>query len=325
MMNLWRIPVEEQTGKPLGPPEAMTNGVLGWSYAPSFSQDGRRMLFVAGGPRTWVERVPFDARKEAVTGEGVRIAEGEQPRIVGNLVAFQPTGPSEDLAVMSPDGTGRRKLTDDVFRDRMFRASPDGQRIAFASDRGGALDLWLIGVDGTMLKQLTQMAPIASPVWSPDGKRMAGCQFTKGTFLLDPSRSWNEQTPEALPPLPGPDQLFCVLDWSPDGRLLVGFAIGPQGPTSGTWTWSFETREYRRYDTPGSASAHRWLSDSRRVLFLQDSTIMMLDTGDNRLHPVLQLAPDKPTEIFVTPDDQWIYFSRYLLEGDIWMATLRER
>lgn len=324
MMNLWRIPVDEQTGKPLGPPEAMTNGVLGWSYAPSISRDGRRMLFVAGGPRSWVGRMPFDARKEAVTGEEVRIAEGEQPRDAGNLVAFQLLSPSENLAVISPDGTGRRKLTDDVFRDRMPRVSPDGQRIAFASDRGGALDLWLIGMDGTVFKQLTQMAPIAAPVWSPDGKRMSGCHFTKGTFLLDPSRAWNEQTPEALPPLPGPGQVFCALDWSPDGRMLVGFAIGPEGPSAGTWTWSFETREYQRYDTQAGAASHRWLSDSRRVLYIQDSTAMLLDTVSKRLNPVLSINPDRLTDIFVTQDNRWIYFSRYSLEGDIWMATLNE-
>lgn len=52
--------------------------------------------------------------------------------------------------------------------------SPDGQRIAFESDRGSAEGLYaifLINADGRGLVQITDYALNAThPVWSPDGQ-----------------------------------------------------------------------------------------------------------------------------------------------------------
>jgi Tol biopolymer transport system component len=54
--------------------------------------------------------------------------------------------------------------------------SPDGSRIAFASDRAGeALDIWLAAADGTSPARLTRgpARGSSSPRWSPDGKAIA--------------------------------------------------------------------------------------------------------------------------------------------------------
>jgi len=53
--------------------------------------------------------------------------------------------------------------------------SPDGQRIAFTSDRSGSFEIWIANSDGTNQTQLTSMkAPDSgSPRWSPDGKTIA--------------------------------------------------------------------------------------------------------------------------------------------------------
>ncbi len=58
--------------------------------------------------------------------------------------------------------------------DSQPRWSPDGQTLAFVSDRGGDRQIWLINRFGGEARQLTFMRHGASnPVWSPDGKRIA--------------------------------------------------------------------------------------------------------------------------------------------------------
>ena len=53
--------------------------------------------------------------------------------------------------------------------------SPDGRRIAFASNRSGSFEIYVCNVDGSNQLQLTSMqAPdTGTPRWSPDGKQIA--------------------------------------------------------------------------------------------------------------------------------------------------------
>jgi Tol biopolymer transport system component len=53
--------------------------------------------------------------------------------------------------------------------------SPDGTRIAFASDRSGSAEIWISNSDGTNQVQLTSLkaAQLGTPSWSPDGMTIA--------------------------------------------------------------------------------------------------------------------------------------------------------
>jgi eukaryotic-like serine/threonine-protein kinase len=52
--------------------------------------------------------------------------------------------------------------------------SPDGKRIAFASDRSGSQEVWVSNSDGSNPVQLTSLGGHSgSPRWSPDGRRLA--------------------------------------------------------------------------------------------------------------------------------------------------------
>src|SRR5690349_8191780 len=58
-----------------------------------------------------------------------------------------------------------------------FKVSPDGTKIVFAlrstdiEANKGRVDLWLVGADGTGLKQLTtHEGNETDPSWAPDGK-----------------------------------------------------------------------------------------------------------------------------------------------------------
>lgn len=51
--------------------------------------------------------------------------------------------------IVNRDGSNWRDLTNDKYFDRHPRWSPDGKRIAFASDRSGGYEIWMINIDGT--------------------------------------------------------------------------------------------------------------------------------------------------------------------------------
>ncbi len=56
--------------------------------------------------------------------------------------------------------------------------SPDGKRIAFASNRSGNMDIWTANIDGSGPRRLTSTAAQeTAPVWSPTGQEIA---FTSG-------------------------------------------------------------------------------------------------------------------------------------------------
>src|SRR5262249_29921470 len=49
--------------------------------------------------------------------------------------------------------------------------SPDGQQLAFVSNRLGEQEVWVAGVDGSKAVQITSMARLPGfPRWFPDGK-----------------------------------------------------------------------------------------------------------------------------------------------------------
>ena len=72
-----------------------------------------------------------------------------------NFVIRYPSRTQEDLIIFNRDGANWRNLTDDKFRDRTPRWSPDGTKIAFASDRSGKYQIWMINADGSNLRQIT--------------------------------------------------------------------------------------------------------------------------------------------------------------------------
>jgi Tol biopolymer transport system component len=67
---------------------------------------------------------------------------------------------------MNADGSAPTRLTSDAWRDSRPVWSPDGTTIAFASDRDGAFDLYLMNVDGSsMARLIDDPAEAGEPVW----------------------------------------------------------------------------------------------------------------------------------------------------------------
>lgn len=93
-------------------------------------------------------------------------------------IVFQSTQGSDlnDIYAMDAEGKHQTRLTDDPGDDVSAAWSPQGDRIAFLSDRrGGGYEVYLMNADGSNQHPLRAASPVYTSafVWSPDGTRLA--------------------------------------------------------------------------------------------------------------------------------------------------------
>ncbi|HGG57921.1 MAG TPA: amidohydrolase, partial [Nannocystis exedens] len=115
------------------------------------------------------------------TDEGTWISVDVSPD--GKEVVFDLLG---DLYVMPIAGGEAKALTKGISWDMQPRFSPDGEHIAFTSDRGGGDNIWVIDRSGADPKAITdeEFRLVNGPVWTPDGNFIAVRKhFTKRRSL----------------------------------------------------------------------------------------------------------------------------------------------
>src|SRR5215831_12871290 len=327
-MNLWRVPIQEQTGNLLGPAEAITTPAPSMAHL-SFSADGRRIAYVQVIKRTNLQRVEFDPERETVTGQPVWITKDS---VAATFPDLSPDGEwivhdsfgekQENLYMIRRDGSGGRQLTDDVYKPRTPRWSPDGKEIVFFGNRNGISQIWIVKPDGSPPRQLTYLPDGATrPVWSPDGARLICDHSSEGKpFIMEVGKPWNEQTPQAIPPWTDSFRWY-VRSWSTDGTKLAG-GQAPPPPSSGIVVYSLATQQYSKLTDFGDLP--RWLSDSRRVMFRMSGKLFLVDSQTQKFREVLSVEPNSFMGFTLSRDDRTIYFSLETVEADIWMMTLNE-
>jgi tricorn protease len=133
-------------------------------------------------------------------------------------VAFSYLG---DIWVANENGSDILRLTDNTAREIYPRFSPDGNWIAFSSNRDGNYDVYVVPATGGKPKQLTFHSADDNVVgWSADGKRvMFSSVRAKGVF---PNvATLFEVSVEGGTEQPIPTDWGATASYSPDGAKLA--------------------------------------------------------------------------------------------------------
>lgn len=186
--------------------------------------------------------------------------------------------PQQDIFVLPTHGGRELPLVQHSANDRLLDWTPDGERILFASDRGGKVDAWLIQVrdgkaQGSPVLVKADLGPIAEGIgFTRDASYYYGLPgWSNDVYLttLDPATG-ELQPPQKLVSHVGWD---TSVEWSPAGHSLA-YASGAGGTFDPfvLGIRSFETGKERRLRLDkltrfgGHAFQPRWSPDSRFLL-----------------------------------------------------------
>jgi tricorn protease len=187
------------------------------------------------------------------------------PTYSNGKVAFSYLG---DLWIANENGTGVTRLTDNAARDIYPRFSPDGNWIAFSSNREGNYDVYVVAATGGKPRQLTFHSADDNVVgWSPDGKKIIFTSTRGNGAFPTVSTLWEVPVDGGIEQ-PVPTDWGAWASYSPDGKKMA-FTRHPA-------TWS--RKHYR-----GSYAADLWIMDIAAKTFtrLGDE-----DYKGNRLWPM---------------------------------------
>ncbi len=251
-----------------------------------------------------VNHPPGEAREISIdVTEGTWLSLDVSPD--GKEIAFDLLG---DIYALPIEGGKARALTSGIAWDMQPRFSPDGESIAFTSDREGGDNLWVMDRDGGNAEALTteDFRLMNSPAWTPDGRAVVGHKHFSSRRSIGAGEIWmvhrsgakglqmtvkrNEQKDLGEPV------------FSPDGRYLYYSHDSTPGDTfeySKDSTGQIyqidrldtETGEIRAIVTgPGGACRPTPSPDGKSLAFVRRldfvSTLFVLDLASGEARPI---------------------------------------
>jgi len=165
-------------------------------------------------------RAAFTPKAPVFAPDGPQKVRGLMHPVVspdGARVAFAALG---DLWVVSTSGgeATPERLTNDVFVEMHPMWSPDGNLLAYSSDRGGEMAVWVRDMRTGQDRKIIGGGGTAS--FSPDGGRLAYLDSASQLRVVDVKTLEGRKVHERLMEPGRPS-------WSPDGRAVVMSALHP--------------------------------------------------------------------------------------------------
>jgi TolB protein len=176
------------------------------------------------------------------------------------------------LFLFAPDTSTFTRLTYGQWSDITPALSPDGKRIAFASDRGGHWDLYILDLLTGQTSQLTNTPEYdAAPTWSPDLAWIAYETYHNGGLdIAIISLSNPAQAPVLLTDDAGSEHSPA---WAPNGREIA--FVSDSSGSADIWLADLNKTEDRITDitnTPQVAESHPvWSPDGNHLAWTETS------------------------------------------------------
>jgi Tol biopolymer transport system component/DNA-binding winged helix-turn-helix (wHTH) protein len=280
----------------------------------TWSEDGGSIVFssergaMAGTGSLWRVRVDASTARpelEQLRGIGQR-ATGPVIARRGRRLAYMESVRDTNLWRVAATGEGlAQPLVSSTREENSPDYSPDGARIAFASNRSGNWEVWVASSDGSNTRQVTsyRAGPAWQPRWSPNGRVLAFSHTREGNadiYTITPEGS----APRQLTSDPASD---ASPSWSRDGRSVY-FSSNRSGAYE-IWKTALDEPARLLQVTHGGGRGPRESMDGHRLLYTKrtDSALEIWSTGVNGGAETRLLGPIH-SEAGWVPDHHGIYF-----------------
>ena len=187
----------------------------------------------------------------------------------GSVIVYESLGDEDagttvanvNIYVVNSDGTGMRRLTNDLSYEGQPSWSPDGSKIVFlyAKDEGDGYSnyhIYVMNADGSNWVQLTDRNITVNnidPDWSPDGTKII---FTgdgdehQGVFCIN----LNDKSQKFIGVIGGSPK------WSPDGTKIITDGYESRRGVMRIWITNADGSNSKEIETPMGAYEPDWAS-----------------------------------------------------------------
>ena len=246
--------------------------------SPGVAADGH--LFFLRGTSLFAQS--FDVPTMTVSGDATTVATGVWKDIntdgltafavAGTTILFRTGSPTESRVTWI-DRSGARTVMPTERASVDLNVSPDGRLAAFSMQDGGggANSIWLFDVEHRSIRPFSRDTPDAnSPIFSPDGRRIAFSSIRSGSFdLYEKAVSGSSDEKVLLKS----ERWKYPESWSPDGRFLLFQLVDPSTHDD-LWVLPMDgsAKPYPFVATEADEAAGRFAPDGRSVVFVSNET-----------------------------------------------------